>query len=56
MSLAALISVSQWTVHRLWHYTVSASSLEVVLPDDEYKVVVVNEDAHLCLCAMLVEI
>ena len=34
----------------------SASSLEVVLPDDAYKVVVVNEDAHICLRAMLVDI
>ena len=31
-SLAALISVSQWTVHHFWHYTVMASSLKVVLP------------------------
>ena len=55
-SLVALISVSQWAVHHIRHYTVSASSLEVVLPDDAYKVVVVNVDAHICLHAMLVDI
>ena len=55
-SLAALISVSQWAVHRIWCYTVTASSLEVVLPDDAYKVAVVNEDAHIHLRAMLVDI
>ena len=55
-SLAALISVSQWAVHRIWCYTVTASSLEVVLPDDAYKVAVVNEDAHVCLRAMLVHV
>ena len=54
--LVALISVSQWAVHRLRHYTASASSLEVVLPDDAYKVVVVNEDAHIRLRAMLGDI
>ena len=55
-SLVVLISVSQWAVHHLWHYTVTASSLEVVLPDDAYKVAVVNKDAHICLRAMLVDI
>ena len=56
MSLVALISVSRWAVHRLRHYTVSASSLEVVLPGDANKVAVVYEDAHICLCATLVDI
>ena len=55
-SLVALISVSQWAVHRLRCYTVSVSSLAVVLTDDAYKVAVVNEDAHIHLCAMLVDI
>ena len=55
-SIAVLISVSQWAVHCLRRYTVTASSLEVVLPDDAYKVVVVNEDAYVHLHAMLVDI
>ena len=33
-----------------------ASSLEVVLTDDAYKVVVVNESAHLHVRAMQVDI
>ena len=52
----ALISVSRWAVHRLWRYTVLASSLEFVLLYNAYKVAVVNEDAHIHLCAMLVDI
>ena len=56
MSFVALISTSRWAVHRLRHYTVPASSLEVFLPDDVYKMAVVNEDVHICLRAMLVDI
>ena len=56
MSLAVLISISQWAVHRPRCYTVMACLLEVVLPDDAYKVAVVNENAHICLHAMLVDI